>query len=264
MVLGSCSTSGYLIGRSRTGSSLSPSFPCAPGRCVKKILRARPDAARASGGGFLGASSRTERSAPIPGLPSRPVQQGAAWLRMPTAGLVRAVPAKAAAISWVLESRRSSLPRTEGGGRSQRRRGWHSERLENILTLAAPGPLSQTERPGLRLRLGVEGVPVAGKLGPAVSAAVEHQARKPESLRSSRLGKGWGCHRPRPPRGRAAGAGGAPPRPKLESPPAAWPLIVRKLGAPGNVPLVEGGLGFLLLDSLGLPGRPPPPFLTRL
>lgn len=201
---------------------------------------------------------------PFLGRPSRPVQQGAAWLRMPTAGLVRAVPAQAAAISWVLESRRSSQPRTEGRGRSQRRRGWHSERLENILTLAAPGPLSQTERPGLRLRLGVEGVPVAGKLCPAVPAAVEHQARKPESLRSSRLGKGWGRHRPRPPRGRAAGAGGAPPRPKLESPPAAWPLIVRKLGAPGNVPLVEGGLGFLLLDSPGLPGRPPPPFLTRL
>lgn len=108
------------------------------------------------------------------------------------------------------------------------------------------------------------GVPVAGKLGPAVPAAAELQARKPESLRSSRLGKGRERHRLRPPRGRAAGAGGAPPRPKLESPPAAWPLIVRKLGAPGKVPLVEGGLGFLLLDSLGLPGRPPPPFLTRL
>ena len=52
---------------------------------------------------------------PFLGRPSRPVQQGAAWLRMPTAALVRAVPAKASAISWVLESRRFSQPRTEEG-----------------------------------------------------------------------------------------------------------------------------------------------------
>lgn len=48
-----------------------------------------------------------------------------------------------------------------------------------------------------------------------------------------------------------------------ESPQTAWSLIVGKLDAPGKVQLVEGGLRFLL-NFPGLPGRPPPPFLTRL
>lgn len=161
MVLGSCSTSGYLIGRSRTGSALSPSFPWGPGTRVKKVLRARPDADRASSGGFLRASSRTERSAPIPGPPLQACPAGGSVAPNADRWVGPRGPGQGRGDN--LGSLIAEIQPAEGGvgkgGRSQRRWGWHSERLENILTPAAPGPLSQTERPGLRLGLGMGGSP---------------------------------------------------------------------------------------------------------
>lgn len=145
------------------------------------------------------------------------------------------------------------------GGHAQWRCGWCSERLERFNSYGA-GFLSQAT--GLRLRLALW-VPEAGKLGPAASAAAELQALKPERP-SARLGE------------KAAGATactalrsghwswGSPAPPQAGEPPASWPLIVGKLDAPGKVQLVEGGLRFPLLNFPGLPGRPPPPFLTRL
>lgn len=73
---------------------------------------------------------------PFLGRPSRPVSRGQRG-SMPTAGLVPRGPGPGRGDK--LGSRIAEIQPAEdrGPGRSQRRRGWHSERLENILTLAA-------------------------------------------------------------------------------------------------------------------------------
>lgn len=195
-----------------------------------------------------------QRGAPVPGRPFRPLQQGAAWLRRRT-GLTNAGPAKATGASWVPEPRSSS---PHCAGRHTRRRGRRRERLERFKSYGG-GFVSQAARPGLRLGLWV---PAAGKSGPALYGAAESRAQKPERPRA-RLGKGRGRHRLRRPAVRTLELG-SPAPPGAGEPQAAWPLIVGKQDAPGKVQLVEGGLRFPLLNFPGLPGRPPPPFLTRL
>lgn len=91
--------------------------------------------------------------------------------------------------------------------------------------------------------------------------------RPPSAGRSSPGGraqpeKGRGRPRLHRPSVRALELGEPRPAPAGE-PPVAWALIVGKLDAPGKVQVVEGGLRFLL-NFPGLPGRPPPPFLTKL
>lgn len=90
----------------------------------------------------------------------------------------------------------------------------------------------------------MEGVPVAGKLCPAVPAAVEHQARKPGRDRAD-WGRAAGARRP--PRGQA-GAGGAPPAPTGE-PPGGLASNCEKSRRPRERSTCGGGLGFLLLRA---------------
>lgn len=85
---------------------------------------------------------------------------------------------------------------------------------ESVLTPTAPASFLRPAGPCLRLG---HWVPAAGKLGPAVSAAAESRAQKPERPRA-RLGKGRGRQRLRRPAVGTLELWGVPPRPKQESP----------------------------------------------
>lgn len=193
---------------------------------------------------------------PSPGPPVQACPAGGSVAPNAEGRAHRRRPAKATGASWVPEPRSSS---PHWAGRHPQRRWGGCSRGESVLTPMAQASFLRPAGPCLRLGLWV---PAAGKLGPAVSAAAESRAQKPERPRA-RLGKGRGRHRLRRPAVETLELG-SPAPPQAGEPPAAWPLIVGKLDAPGKVQLVEGGLRFPLLNFPGLPGRPPPPFLTRL
>lgn len=132
-------------------------------------------------------------------------------------------------------------------------------KAQSILTSASPAAFSASRA---RLEAGIFGacsreaystVVIRGRRAPGAEAG--------EAI--LRLGKAAGataCAVPRSGRW----SWGEPRLAPRRRAPAAWLLTVGKLDTPGKVQLMEGGLEFFLLSVPGLPGRPPPPFLTRL
>lgn len=197
-------------------------------------------------------ASQDGAKCPHSGPPSRPVQQGGSVAPNADRWVIRTSrPSRGDKLG--LESRRSSQPRTEGRGRSQRRRGC-TVKGENILTLAAPAHF-QTERPGPRLRLGGGGSPSCREALPAVPAAVEHQGAEAREPAIEPTGEGLRGATARARRAVGPLSWGSPTLPQTGEPPAAWPHC-EKSRRPVERSTVEGGLGFLL-STLRALRRPP-------